>query len=128
MKHEAAWLHWAMGSARSWRDISSLVPETGIDMIDSDHRILLEFAVSLNLLAEDAAEGFSEELLGRQRSLLQALQEYTHYHFQREEHFIQATGAPNLNLQQSEHSRIIQSLDAISHDFASGRLSVSSEF
>ena len=127
MKHETAWLHWAMGSARSWRDISSLVPETGIDIIDSDHRILLEFAVNLNLLAEDAAIGFSEELLGRQRALLHALQEYTKYHFDREEAFIQTIGARNLDLQRTEHAQIMQSLDEVSHDFASGRLSVSTE-
>lgn len=127
MKHEAAWLHWAMGSARSWRDISSLVPETGIDIVDSDHRILLEFAVNLNLLAEDAALGFSEELLERQRALLHALQEYTKYHFEREESLIQEIGARNLDLQRTEHAQIMQSLDEISHDFASGRLSVSSE-
>lgn len=127
MKQDAAWLRWAMGTARSWRDIRSLLPETGIDMVDSDHRILLEYAIKLNLLAEDAGAGFSEELLERQRRLLQALQRYTKYHFDREEILIGAIGAPNLELQRSEHAKIIRALDDRAADFTGGRVSVSPE-
>jgi hemerythrin-like metal-binding protein len=125
MKQENPWQRWAMGTARSWRDIQSLLPETGIDMVDSDHRILLESAVKLNLLSEDAGAGFSEELLERQRTLLQSLQEYTKYHFNREEELIQAIGAPNIELQKAEHAKIIQELEERSSDFADGRISVS---
>lgn len=125
MKPESAWQRWAMGTARSWRDIQGLLRETGIDMVDADHRVLLEYAVKINLLAEDVGAGFSEELLDRQRELLQALQDYTIFHFEREEQFIQAVGAPNLELQKSEHARIIRSLEERSGDFKSGRVTVS---
>ena len=126
-KPDPAWIRWSTGSARSWRDIAALVPETGIDMVDSDHRALLEYSVALNLLAEDAGSGFSEELLDRQRSLLAGLMDLSKRHFEREEQFIQAIGAPNLERQRREHAAIVEFLQERTADFASGRVSVSPE-
>ncbi len=127
MRRDPVWLHWAIGSARSWRDIESLVPETGIDIVDSDHRGLLEYIVSLNLLAEDSRAGLDADLLVKQRSILDGLLEYTKQHFAREERLIAMLGAPNLERQEREHERITEAVRERVADFAAGRLTVSPE-
>lgn len=127
MRRDPAWLRWAIGSARDWRDIAALVPETGIDLVDTDHRCLLQFVVDLNLLAEDCRAGLAPELLVRQRALLEGLLEYTRSHFSREEALILRFGAPNLERQRAEHGEIVAALDGMVADFAAGRLTVSPE-
>ncbi len=127
MKNDPARLRWAMDSAKTWLDIERLVPETGIDAVDADHRGILEFALALNILSEDAAKGLCSSLLSRQRLILSGLLDAARRHFEREENLIRKFGAPNLDRQAKEHAKIIGALEDRIHDFMEGRLTISPE-
>ncbi|MEI6876834.1 MAG: hemerythrin domain-containing protein, partial [Spirochaetota bacterium] len=125
MIDEGAWIRWALLAARSDRDLDAIILDTGIDAVDSDHRILLRYAVELNRqLDASAVSGIDEAALSSQASLIENLISYTKYHFEREEALVERLRAPGLERQRREHGRILKTLGESSDEFASGRTTV----
>lgn len=77
----------------TWQDSFSV----GVDLIDSDHKLLVSLINQLN----DAAEGGQgRDVVG---SVLNVLVEYTESHFAREEMLMAKGGYPDLEAHQAEH-------------------------
>jgi len=127
MRRDPAWMRWALGSARTWRDITNLVPETGIDLVDGEHRGLLEMALDLNVLADEAKGNPGAAVLDRQKDAVKGLLERARLHFSHEEALIASIGAPGAERQATEHARIVETLETGIGDFLEGRLAVSPE-
>jgi hemerythrin-like metal-binding protein len=125
MIDEGAWIRWALLAARSERDLDAILLDTGIDAVDSDHRVLLRYAIDLNLqLDASALKGIDEGMLEAQAGLIEQLMSYTVYHFDREEVLVERLHAPGLERQRREHRRIVGDLQRFSAEFAAGRTSV----
>ncbi|MBF0614508.1 MAG: hemerythrin family protein [Magnetococcales bacterium] len=123
---EESWTRWIIQTARSWKDISEVVRQTGVEHIDIDHRRLIESALELNRLI-DAFEDNSIDLdtIRREAVLLERLRDITAAHFEWEERFIQLHGLPNLDRQKEQHRAFLVMVDGHLRDFKEGRLWVS---
>ncbi|SDE97696.1 bacteriohemerythrin [Rhodospira trueperi] len=76
--------------------------ETGIDLIDRDHRVLVDL---LNQAYDCIGAEEEASTLG---SVLNTLVDYTQYHFAREERLMQAAGFPELALHREMHQKLSQ--------------------
>ncbi|MBB4285503.1 bacteriohemerythrin [Roseospira goensis] len=74
--------------------------ETGIEMVDQDHRVLVDL---LNQAHDCIGAGEETATLG---SVLHALVDYTEYHFAREERLMQAARYPELPAHRELHQRL----------------------
>jgi hemerythrin-like metal-binding protein len=122
-----AWIRWLMQTARQWDDISDIIRETGIEVIDHDHRKMIEYAFQLNqILSRNRSNSVNIDLIGDQSQLLWELYRYTRMHFSREEELIQDFHLQNYEFHKEQHKRILLVLQNMIHDFVSGRISISS--
>jgi hemerythrin-like metal-binding protein len=85
--------------------------ETGIPFVDADHRVLVQL---LNQVDESIAALEESSTLG---SVLNALNDYTVYHFDREEAMLTACGYPELDHHRDAHARISGQLGEITRKF-----------
>ena len=76
--------------------------ETGVTFVDTDHRVLINLLNQVNACIEDNEES---TVLG---SVLDALVEYTDYHFQREEKMMELSGYAGLDAHISVHRALSQ--------------------
>lgn len=81
--------------------------ETGIDVIDSQHRALFE---AVNNLADSFKAG---QASGKARESLGFLSKYSIEHFQTEERFMRSMGYPELPSHRIEHGRLVAQLQAL---------------
>ncbi len=115
---------WIMQSARTWRDLSHLVKETGIDAIDHDHKTLTEYALKLNTIIEKYNNDFSLETINTLNDLLVDLYIYTKEHFEREEALIEKFKLSMLDVQIYEHEQILNKLKGYIDSFNQGKVNV----
>ena len=78
----------------------------GVESIDTDHKLLISL---INQLDDAIRVGESRETVSR---VLDALLDYTNYHFAREERLMRASGYPDIDA----HSRTHATLRAQVHD------------
>ncbi len=81
--------------------------ETGIDVIDAQHRTLF---TAIHELAASFREGHAA---GKAKESLEFLARYTVEHFQTEERFMRAMGYPSLELHRIEHGRLVSKLQML---------------
>jgi hemerythrin-like metal-binding protein len=82
-------------------------PETGIDVIDAQHRTLIE---AMNDLAEAFRAGRAAD---QARGSLAFLAQHGGEHFQTEERFMWAMGYPDLAAHRAEHAELTQRLQGL---------------
>ncbi|MBP1772483.1 MAG: hemerythrin-like metal-binding protein [Holophagaceae bacterium] len=82
-------------------------PETGIDVIDAQHRTLLDM---MNDLAEAFRAGRAAD---QARECLALLAQHGGEHFQTEERFMWAMGDPDLAAHRVEHAQLTQRLQEL---------------
>ena len=80
--------------------------ETGVAVIDNDHRTLIE---QINLLEEALQQGAGKDRLGE---LVAFLDKYTRMHFAREEALMTERKCPVSGLNCTAHLLLLQKLDA----------------
>lgn len=81
--------------------------ETGIDVIDAQHRALFG---AIQGLATSFREG---QAVGKSKESLNFLARYTVEHFQTEERFMRAMGYPDLEQHRIEHGRLVSKLQML---------------
>lgn len=84
-----------------WNDSLNI----GIEEIDCQHRRLIEIR---NRLAVHCADG--DEGQEHYHQVLSELFEYTRAHFQAEEDFMRSINYPELDVQQAEHNKFVETL------------------
>ena len=121
------WVSWKMQTSKKWSDIVDVLEYTQIDFIDQDHKILVEYALELNILIDRSDREFTLELLDEIRILLKQLYHYAVLHFDREEVFMKHNDLPNVASHLREHKRILDLLKKAMIDFDQGKVKVSHE-
>ncbi|GAA0588350.1 bacteriohemerythrin [Caenispirillum bisanense] len=81
--------------------------ETGIGIIDADHKVLVSL---LNQVFETVGDREEKATLG---SVLNSLIEYTEYHFAREERLQAVAGYPGLEAHKARHAALTQQVQTI---------------
>ncbi|MGC2854064.1 bacteriohemerythrin [Novispirillum sp. DQ9] len=81
--------------------------ETGIAIIDRDHKVLVDL---LNQVAAVIGDGEERAVMG---SVLNSLSEYTHYHFSREEKLQEVANYPGLEAHRRRHAVLAAQVDDI---------------
>jgi hemerythrin len=86
--------------------------ETGIDVIDAQHRTLFE---AVNTLGDSFKSGQAAYIA---RESLDFLAKYSIEHFQTEERFMRSMNYPDLDSHRIEHGRLVSQLQAlqVKHD------------
>lgn len=87
--------------------------DTGIRVIDDDHKML--FSIVNNLIDEvhQGREGCERQI----ESLLDALSDYVDSHFAREELFLEQYGYPELNAHRDSHDDLRREIEGIAADY-----------
>ncbi len=93
----------------------------GVHAIDTDHKLLLSL---INQLHDAIGEGHGQETVG---SVLNALLDYTAYHFGREEALMAAAGYPDLEQHKKIHAKLKKKLDGIRKAHAADAASIHQE-
>ncbi|MDH5748096.1 MAG: bacteriohemerythrin [Rhodospirillales bacterium] len=83
----------------------------GIQAIDIDHKLLISL---INQLQDSIEEGLGDKTIG---SVLNALLDYTFYHFGREELMMQVCGFPDLEQHKKIHEKLKENLLDIQNRF-----------
>lgn len=120
---ERRWTRWVMQTARDWEDIQDIVEQTGVSMVDHDHKRLAQYILELNNLMIELDRSLSMELVERQQQLLRQILSYTAAHFSREEHLIKKYSIPGLEEQKREHRKILSMIKEQLYQFRTGRIS-----
>lgn len=89
--------------------------EVGVEELDTHHR---QFAEILNELDEALHESNRENAI---RVVLMKLNDYSFYHFQTEEEYMQAIGYPGATRHEQMHLSYRSALDGFIQDFSSGK-------
>lgn len=90
---------------------------TGIDVIDRDHKKILDL---LNRCRRSAMPGGDKEI----ETVLDKLREYTEYHFRREEMIMEACGFPMLRNHRQVHQLLTRETKRIAYRFKQGELDI----
>lgn len=86
---------------------------TGIDQIDQEHARLFEIAErAYELLNNDFAYDKYDDII----AIIMELKEYTKYHFQHEEEYMESIGYKKMFTQKIQHQQFIEKLDE--YDFS----------
>lgn len=92
--------------------------ETGVTFVDADHKVLINL---LNQVEACMAQNEESTVLG---SVLDALVEYTDYHFMREEKMMELSGYQGLEGHASIHRALSQQVRNVNNDFQADPWSV----
>lgn len=122
--NESAWMKWIFDSARGWVDVDYMTEETGIDVIDQEHKTIAEFIVALNLLSDRLSKEVTIDLVNEQRSVLEMFLHYIQHHFSREEKLIAILNKDNLEEHRLQHSVIFQKIKEDVRYYISGEFTV----
>ena len=84
--------------------------KTGITLIDDEHRRLFEISADVDaLIQEELLHDKYDEIM----RLLNELRDYTEFHFEDEEAYMEQIGYPNIEMQRRAHSAFIERLVGI---------------
>jgi len=86
----------------------------GVHPIDTDHKLLISL---INQLHDAIDDGLGDETVG---SVLNALCDYTDYHFGREEALMAACGYPDLDAHKRIHAQLAGKVKGLRDDFLKG--------
>jgi hemerythrin-like metal-binding protein len=95
-----------------WSDQLSV----GVDMIDTDHRILVD---QINMLHDSLQQGDDLRMIG---SVLNVLIDYTAYHFDREKQLMETTGYAESDVHLREHRLLVKKVKEIQASFQHGQV------
>lgn len=113
-----------MRTATRWEDISDIVGETGIELIDREHQRLIEYILDMGqIIAGDKNQRMSSQKLEEQNNLFNRFAQTLHQHFLTEEYFIDRYDLPDKPYQRKQHRVFLDKITAISGDFQDGLLS-----
>ena len=127
-RDDESWTRWIMQTARSWEDIAGVIKETGIEVIDFDHRQMTEAVLDIsNLLDLVEGGGLSIESIRQQEVALENLYAYTARHFAREYQIIKKYDLPGLKEQSEQHMAFLNMLREMIKVFREGKLTGSNE-
>lgn len=87
----------------------------GIETIDTDHKFLVSL---INQLEEAVAEGQGKDAVG---TVLNALYDFTEYHFSREEHMMAACGYPDIDTHILQHQAMKAQVMEVRDNFLTGQ-------
>lgn len=87
----------------------------GIEAIDTDHKFLVSL---INQLDKAVAEGQGKEAIG---NVLNALYDFTEYHFAREEHMMAACGYPDMDRHAMQHKAMTAQVMEVRDDYLAGQ-------
>ena len=119
------WRRWVMQTARTSEDLSQIVDSTGIDVIDEDHRKMLEYVLEVNLLVDDMEKRTLDmAFVYRLAELLERFLTYTKEHFTREEELMKQLALPQLEHHRQVHLDILVTLKSYLKDMESGKLTI----
>lgn len=119
-KAQQLWSHWVLQTARNWQDVADVVRMTDIDIIDQDHRKIVELTLELGDVLHGG--GFDLQKIRLQSAALENLYAYSEYHFHREERLIQQFGLSYIDRQRSQHRALLARMRGVIGDFEQGRL------
>ena len=85
--------------------------ELGVDFVDADHKVLINLLNQINDCIDQHEES---TIVG---SVLEALVEYTDYHFRREEKMLEACGFPGLEAHKETHHELSGQVRQIYTDY-----------
>jgi hemerythrin len=89
--------------------------ETGIDLVDAQHKSLFE---AVNKLGDSFKVGNAKDQV---KASLDFLVTYTLEHFQTEERFMRAAGYPGLAEHMAEHARLMEQVRELQMDLDDGK-------
>jgi hemerythrin len=87
---------------------------TGVDLIDDDHRQLVGM---INALNDAIAEGRGQDVMGK---VLDNMILYCRVHFGREEGVMQLTNYPKYQQHKREHEKLLHEIDLLKKDYDKG--------
>jgi len=87
----------------------------GVQPLDIDHKLIISL---INQLHDAVADGEGKETVG---SVLNALYDYTEYHFEREELLMQVCGYPDLEQHKKIHEGLKAKVKEIRDDYAKSK-------
>lgn len=119
-KAQQLWSRWVLQTARNWQDVADVVRMTDIDLIDQDHRKIVELTLELGNVLQSGE--FDLKKIRLQSTALENLYAYSEYHFHREERLIQQFDLPYIDRQRSQHHALLARLRTVIGDFEQGRL------
>ena len=90
--------------------------ETGIGLVDSQHKVLFE---AVNRLAASFGAGTTA---GQVKESLDFLAQHTIEHFQTEEHFMREMEYPGLAVHAAEHTRLVDKVQLLQARLTEGKL------
>ncbi|MCK5884138.1 MAG: hemerythrin family protein [Bacteriovoracaceae bacterium] len=123
---ERAWVRWLLQTSRKWEDIEHIVMETGIAEVDEDHKILAKYAIDLNnAINRIDSDDFGVNNIEEEYKLLKTFQDYAIDHFRREEELIIKHQIDGLEIQQTQHKKILDKVEVTIESFRAGRIMVS---
>ena len=95
--------------------------ELGIQVVDADHKVLVKLLNQVDQCIETNEESF---ILN---SILNALVDYTYYHFRREEKLQELCGYPGLSQHKESHSKLEDEVNEVRHRFENENDAVSAQ-
>lgn len=124
LMEQVKWNRWIMQTAVRWEDLADLVSDTGIEIIDLEHRRLIEDILNMGEIATPvAAATYDSKQFTKQEELLKQLHVSIQQHFETEEYFIDRYKLPGKEKQLQEHNTILEIFNSIVSDFEGGILS-----
>lgn len=95
------WQH-VLEAATSWNDIKEIIKRTDIELVDNEHRMLVESSLKINSVFSKAVSG--KEQVQEAHKILDELDQIVHQHFKDEEDVMKQYQLPNLSTQQEQHA------------------------
>ncbi len=118
--NQTLWMKWMFDSSRGWADVDSMIDETGIDIVDHDHKTIAEFIVSLNLLASRLSQEITIDAINEQKAILEKFLRFIKFHIAREEKMIEIFNKDALNEHKERHLAIYMKIEKDVQYYLSG--------
>lgn len=117
-----SWTRWILQTANTWEDMKFVIKETGIAMIDHEHKRMMDYIVEINKLLFQLEKNFNVEVFEQQRKMMNSFFRYTAQHCTNEEKFIRKYDIPGFDLQRREHRKLLSVMKEIIYQFETGRV------
>ena len=124
--YSSDWVMDAMGKASTWADVSGIIKNVGIEVIDNDHKVMTEIALELNQVISGEADRSGETDMQVVEDIFDRLIKFGQIHFQREEKIV-AESYDGISQQKAQHKYFIQYLEFQKEHVIAGRLVLSRE-